>query len=1345
MTTPSSIPTDVYITGSTGQTKIHDFNPGRKSWQIYAHKISTIGDNLILEATGTNSEIYFKQKDNQVYKITDLLGGGSSYNDAQPINIGYNAGLSNPANYSIAMGNEAGETDNLPYSIAIGYQANKTSFPGYNNEGAYNIAIGYQAAGLVPSSTVNANELNKNNISIGYQAGYETKYYNTVSIGTQCGYQNQESSAIAIGYLSGKINQGTGCIAIGQEAGQTDQGVFSSIAIGTYAGKQNQGNYSVCIGRDAANEDQSDYAIAIGYLSGKKTQGENSISLGRNAGKETQGTYSIAIGMQAGENSQEANSIAIGYNAGRQNQKGNSVAIGHDTASGQKFNSVALGSMCGWNQDHGSVAIGRSAGLYQSNYAVAIGEGAGGHWQGSYTVAIGRRAAPTSQHSESIVINARNGDLNTTQGGSLFIKPIRPSSNNNKLLYNSGTGEITYEPDTTTAISGVAHLSTEGTIAMFSHTNFDTVQNAAIYQQANGNTIVNAKPTGNLYFNLGTGHTNNTKMVIKGGTISDPSYGFVGIGMGGNPTLDEMLHVAGNIKTNGNLEVNGNIKAGGILGDANNSVYIGNSSGSLNPDSVQGNNIAIGSYAGYQNQAVDVNYPQYAGKSIAIGYYAAKTDQAERSIAIGSHAAENNQGGWSIAIGEEAGQTNQGSNACGIGWRAGYNQQGAYAVAIGDGAGVQSQGNFSVAIGQAAGRDNQGIESVAIGRSSCLSGQGNYAVAIGRNSGAGTNSVGIGAYSGAGNERSIVLNATGSTLNSGSSDALFIKPIRSDTNSNKLLYNSSSGEITYQPDGLGQINATGYQHEIISTQEQYGLILTKDSHNLIRLAGSKGAGLLIHGEGSNVNSYGGSIAITGSQINQGGPGPYIEFLSSRSTYNQLASDTYTAVGDGDILGYFRWNGDNGINCRASTAEISCQVDGTVTNNKVPGAIRFTTHNGTHYSERMRINGNGDLQINQKLEVGGNVLAEGTIGNTVTGINGISNYNLWNVNSTLITELKNFISTYGQRYNADGSENWGSSVKFTVNTSLTENGGIALWNETFKLNADAEYGISLRTGIGNPVERLKVHNNGNVGIGTSSPGEKLEVDGNIKATGTLEAHANSNDASAVSQIGNAKIGANTWSNYVSFSHKNFHTSSGYGLRLGHDGNTAVNAGGSSGIHLKLNDQIAMIIKTVNNSRNVGIGTSTPGEKLEVDGNIKSSGSFLGSDDRLKHNEEDIVGALSVMRKLKPQKYQKTKELKAADFNGSLDEDEILGVEAGFIAQDIQNIAELDYSVTGGDFIEETTDLSGIVTSNTVSKPYYLNYNNILTYNVAATQELDTIVSSLLAEIASLKERISALEN
>ena len=67
------------------------------------------------------------------------------------------------------------------------------------------------------------------------------------------------------------------------------------------------------------------------------------------------------------------------------------------------------------------------------------------------------------------------------------------------------------------------------------------------------------------------------------------------------------------------------------------------------------------------------------------------------------------------------------------------------------------------------------------------------------------------------------------------------------------------------------------------------------------------------------------------------------------------------------------------------------------------------------------------------------------------------------------------------------------------------------------------------------------------------------------------------------------------------------------------------------------------------------------------------------------------------------------------------------------------------MTGGDYTESTEDSEGVVTTNEVSSPHYLNYNNILTYNVAATQELDTTVTALLAEIASLKERLSALEN
>ena len=58
----------------TGITKTCDFNPSRKSWRIYTHKLTTLeNDNLILEANGANSEIFFKQKNNEIYKLSDFL------------------------------------------------------------------------------------------------------------------------------------------------------------------------------------------------------------------------------------------------------------------------------------------------------------------------------------------------------------------------------------------------------------------------------------------------------------------------------------------------------------------------------------------------------------------------------------------------------------------------------------------------------------------------------------------------------------------------------------------------------------------------------------------------------------------------------------------------------------------------------------------------------------------------------------------------------------------------------------------------------------------------------------------------------------------------------------------------------------------------------------------------------------------------------------------------------------------------------------------------------------------------------------------------------------------------
>jgi len=103
--------------------------------------------------------------------------------------------------------------------------------------------------------------------------------------------------------------------------------------------------------------------------------------------------------------------------------------------------------------------------------------------------------------------------------------------------------------------------------------------------------------------------------------------------------------------------------------------------------------------------------------------------------------------------------------------------------------------------------------------------------------------------------------------------------------------------------------------------------------------------------------------------------------------------------------------------------------------------------------------------------------------------------------------------------------------------------------------------------------------------------------------------------------------------------------------------------------------------------------------------------LMSDDRLKHNEENIKNALLTIRKLNPQIYQKTNIFKDIHYRGPLTESYI--VEAGLIAQDVAEIDELKFSVINGN----------------EKIPYYINYNNIFIYCLAAIKELDANLENL----------------
>ncbi len=110
--------------------------------------------------------------------------------------------------------------------------------------------------------------------------------------------------------------------------------------------------------------------------------------------------------------------------------------------------------------------------------------------------------------------------------------------------------------------------------------------------------------------------------------------------------------------------------------------------------------------------------------------------------------------------------------------------------------------------------------------------------------------------------------------------------------------------------------------------------------------------------------------------------------------------------------------------------------------------------------------------------------------------------------------------------------------------------------------------------------MAIHSSGNIGIGTTSPSEKLSV-------------APDTDVSA--EIGRAHIGSVGHSDYAGFAHVDRNTTGHFALMQHGSGETYLNAAGGQNINFRINNSAKMILK---DSGNVGIGTTAPANKLDV---------------------------------------------------------------------------------------------------------------------------------------------------
>lgn len=212
----------------------------------------------------------------------------------------------------------------------------------------------------------------------------------------------------------------------------------------------------------------------------------------------------------------------------------------------------------------------------------------------------------------------------------------------------------------------------------------------------------------------------------------------------------------------------------------------------------------------------------------------------------------------------------------------------------------------------------------------------------------------------------------------------------------------------------------------------------------------------------------------------------------------------------------------------------------------------------------------------------------------------------------------------------GTTNPGSPLE--VNGSAGITGGLTLNNlsalpyshasifvgttpaESFNLHFgdnDLGHGYKLNFHVGSTTKVMTLQDNGYVGIGTSTPSQALEVNGNIRVSGSLIADQGIsssvssadpttfntlNFASAWGPIswGATSNGVNHWGTTL-WSWQPDTSNNGANLAFATGNGTTVSP----------NTNIRMLIDSTGN---IGVGTNSPGSKLEVNGNIKlSSGS------------------------------------------------------------------------------------------------------------------------------------------
>ena len=431
-----------------------------------------------------------------------------------------------------------------------------------------------------------------------------------------------------------------------------------------------------------------------------------------------------------------------------------------------------------------------------------------------------------------------------------------------------------------------------------------------------------------------------------------------------------------------------------------------------------------------------------------------------------------------------------------------------------------------------------------------------------------------------------------------------------------------------------------------------------------------------------------------------------------------------------------------LNGNAGTTPSTAPIGSTVNNNFIGTTDNKDVVMATNNLERVRIKNNGNVGVGTssppvKFSVyNGNAESIRLIGNGTGG----------SIQGTSAIGFQQFTMTNPSamiQYREAGlSTNKGEIGIFTNGTNsdvapierltVMSNGNIAI-NTT---NSASKLGVAGEVAIGSGYVGTVAPSNGaiiegNVGIGTTSPPIKLSV--------------SNGNAESIRLIGNGTGGSIQGTSAIGF--QQFSMTNPSAMIQYREAGLATNNGeigiftNGSGSDVAPTERL-----TILSGGNVGIATTNPAYKLDVNGTTQCTGNIWTSDQQFKKNVDSIASALTIIKQLKPKSYFfDTTNVYGFNFQSTK--------QYGFLAQDVEQI--LPELVFTSNQQEEIDSLGNVVhPAITYKSLSYISFISILTKGIQELQfknqdlqtkigSQDSVNTALTTDNVMLKDKVSQL--